>query len=77
MRRRGGGVGLQVIPGGRPALGGGVAEGVGDGAGVGTLTPGVGVPVGDDEPAPHWASVNAANAQALASTSCLTFIGSS
>jgi hypothetical protein len=75
----GGGVGLQVIPGGRPALGVGVAVGLGAGVGVGvgTLTPGVDVPVGDDDPAPHWASVSAATEQALASTRCLTFMATS
>ncbi len=52
----GGGVGLQVIPAGRPELGVGVAVGVG----VGVTTAGVGLPVGEDEPAPHWASVSAA-----------------
>jgi hypothetical protein len=66
----GGGVGLQVIPTGRPELGVGVAAGVA----VGVTTPGVGLPVGEDEPAPHWASVSAVTEEALASTSRLRFI---
>jgi hypothetical protein len=48
MRRIGGGVGLQVIPGGRPEPG----VGVGTGVGVG-LTIGAGFVVGDDEPEPQ------------------------
>jgi hypothetical protein len=69
----GGGVGLQVIPAGRPELGVGVAVGVGVVAATGE----VGVPVGEDEPAPHWASVSAATDPALASARCLRFIAPS
>jgi hypothetical protein len=71
----GGGVGLQVMPGGRPEPG--VGLGVAVGAGVGVTTDGVGLPVGEDEPAPHWASVSKATDQALVSTRCLRFMGPS
>jgi hypothetical protein len=48
IRRRGGGVGLHVIPGGRPEPGVGVALGVAVG-----VTMGVGFVVGDEVPEPQ------------------------
>jgi hypothetical protein len=68
MRRMGGGVGLHVIPGGRPE------PGVGVGVGVGVAVGGVGPAVGEDEPPPHWRSVSTAAAVVLASTRFLRFM---
>jgi hypothetical protein len=67
----GAGVGLHVIPGGRPELGVGVAVGVG----VGITTGGVGLPVGEDEFAPQWTSVRPATDHAPKSTRGLRFMG--
>jgi hypothetical protein len=72
MRRIGGGVGSQVIPGGKPVPG--VGAGVGVGVGVGVTMTGVGFPVGEDEPVPHRASVSAATDTPLASAKSLRFM---